>query len=322
MVSIIIPVYNSEKYISKCIESILCQIYSDWELIIIDDGSTDQSYKIINEYVKKDTRINVYHFENRGVASSRNTGIGLSKGEYITFIDSDDYVEPEYLNKLVEGLAKYNCDISSCDVLEIYNGKHQIIKSLDTVKNHETVVGSKKIVNDILYHKIKNGYSCAKLWKKSVIKHLFQDYSYCEDVLFVVNNLIESDYKINVVHEPLYVYIRNENSVTMKKNPEKIIDMLNVSEKLIDESETNSYYKKKAAQALLIDYSFYIFLYSKENNELLSLYDKCKRNIKKYRISVLFDLDSSIRTKGACILSFFPDGLITFLYNHQSNKSL
>ena len=110
-------------------------------------------------------------------------------------------------------------------------------------------------------------------------------------VLFLVNNLSYDNYTINVVHEPLYIYVRNENSVTMKKNPNKIIDMLKVAEKIIDESLTNEFIRKKSAQALLIDYSFYIFLYSKEFENLYSLYDICKKNIKKYIMPVLFLMD-------------------------------
>ncbi len=322
LVSIIVPVFNSEKYLSKCMESIIDQTYPLWELIVVNDGSTDRSEEIICRYSKLDKRIKSFYFDNRGVAASRNFGIDQAQGEYITFIDSDDYVKSDYLEKLVDGLEKYNCDLSSCDLSEIYKDGIRIIKSLNTVKNDESIVDSKKIVNDLLYHKIKNGYSCAKLWKKCIIKELFQDYCYCEDVLFVVNNLSEDDYKIYVVHEPLYIYIRNENSVTMKKNPHKILDMLKVSERIIEESKTKETINIKAAKALLIDYSFYILLYSKENYELNVLYETCKRNIKKYRISVFFDLQSSIRTKGACVLSFFPDELITFLYNHQSKKSL
>ena len=127
MVSIILPVYNSEKYIHKCINSILNQIYANWELIVIDDGSSDNSFNIIKEFADMDKRINLHHFENRGVAASRNTGIMLAKGEYITFIDSDDYVTPDYLDKLVNGIEMYDCDISSCDVLEVYNGNNRII---------------------------------------------------------------------------------------------------------------------------------------------------------------------------------------------------
>ena len=322
LVSIIVPVYNSEKYLSKCLESIIEQTYPLWELIIVNDGSTDNSEEIIRNYKIKDNRIKSFYFDNRGVAASRNFGISQAKGEYITFIDSDDYVKTDYLEKLVYGIENYNCDISSCDVLEIYKDNNRVIKSFDTVKDKEIVVNSKRILNDLLYHKIKNGYSCAKLFKKITIKKLFQKYSYCEDVLFLIENLSLDNYMIYVVHEPLYIYVRNEGSVTMTKSPDKILDMIKVAEKVIEESNLNNNINIKSAMALLIDYSFYIFFHSNDNVELKSLYYICKGNIKKYRKSVLFDINSSIKTKVACIFSFFPDGFITFLYNIQPNKSL
>jgi len=322
LVSIILPVYNSEKFLNKCIESIICQTYINWELIIINDGSIDNSKIIINEYEKKDNRIKAFHLENRGVSASRNFGISVSSGEFITFIDSDDYVEPEYLNSLVESICENDCDLSVCDAIEEYKGKRRIIKSLDTIKNSIYYVDSQKVLNDLLYHKIKNGYCCAKLFKKIKIKNLFQNYRYCEDVLFLVNYLADNEVNISYVHKPLYIYNKNDGSVTMKKEADKITDMLNVGERIIEKSIDDKKIKTNAAHALLIDYSFYIFLYSMEIEELSGLYNICKSNIIKYRKSVFLDKESSIKTKIACFLSLFPDKLMYFVYNHQPKKSL
>lgn len=322
LISIIIPVFNNERYLSKCIDSVIEQTFQNWELIIINDGSTDGSKDIINYYSEIDDRILAFHFDNRGVSRSRNFGIEKAKGEFITFIDSDDYVKPYYLEKLITSIIYNNSDLSVCDVLEVYNDHGRIIKSLDTIKNSVSIVNSQKVLDDLLYHKIKNGYCCAKLFRKSLIKSLFESYSYCEDVLFLVNYLADNELTISVIHESLYVYVKNDNSVTMKKNPDKIIDMLNVSEKIIEESNLNNRISTKAAYALLIDYSFYIFLFSNKVPELKRLYILCKNNIKKYRNKVFLDRHSSIKTKLACFLSIFPDNIIMFIYNHQPHKSL
>lgn len=101
-VSIIVPVYNASKYISRCIESIMCQTISDFELLLINDGSSDDSLEIIQKYAKKDQRIKVVDQENMGVAKTRNKGIKLAKGEFIAFIDNDDYIDEDYLEKLLE----------------------------------------------------------------------------------------------------------------------------------------------------------------------------------------------------------------------------
>lgn len=96
-VSIIVPVYKAEKYLNRCIDSILAQTFTDWELLLIDDGSTDRSGDICDEYAKKDTRIRVFHKENGGVSSARNLGLDSAQGEWVTFIDADDYILPDFL---------------------------------------------------------------------------------------------------------------------------------------------------------------------------------------------------------------------------------
>ena len=101
MISIIVPVYNAERVLHYCLDSILAQTYSDFELILIDDGSKDNSGKICDEYAAKDNRVTVRHIENQGVSHARNFGIELAVGEYILFIDSDDFVNNQYLEKLI-----------------------------------------------------------------------------------------------------------------------------------------------------------------------------------------------------------------------------
>lgn len=101
MVSIIVPIYNVEQYISKCIESILAQTYRDFELILVDDGSPDMCGTICDEYAKQDSRVHVIHQENKGVSAARNAGISLAKGEYISFIDGDDYVEKDFFERII-----------------------------------------------------------------------------------------------------------------------------------------------------------------------------------------------------------------------------
>lgn len=111
LLSVIVPVYNSEKYVVKCIDSVLAQTYSDFEIIAINDGSTDQSGAILDSYSKKDSRVRVVHKKNSGVSDSRNIGIELAQGDYVTFIDSDDWIEEDYFQKVVEILDKYEPSI-------------------------------------------------------------------------------------------------------------------------------------------------------------------------------------------------------------------
>lgn len=117
-ISIVIPVYQVEKYIKRCLDSILSQTYSNLEIILIDDGSRDMSGKICDEYVKKDSRVKVIHQDNAGVSVARNKGLDICTGDYITFVDSDDFIEPFMYEKMMEKVTEYNCDVVMCDCVK------------------------------------------------------------------------------------------------------------------------------------------------------------------------------------------------------------
>ena len=120
-ISVVVPVYNVEKYLSVCINSVLSQTFTDFELILVDDGSTDKGGDICDEYEKKDNRIRVIHQKNQGVSAARNAGIDLSIGEYLIFIDSDDTIDKNCLSILYKNLIIENADISLCAYKKIYN---------------------------------------------------------------------------------------------------------------------------------------------------------------------------------------------------------
>ena len=118
LISIITPVYNSEKFLKKCIDSILNQTYSNFELILVDDGSVDKSPQICDEYARKDSRIVVIHQKNQGQAAARNKALDICKGDYISFIDSDDYVNPQMLEILMYTMQQSEADIAVCDYVQ------------------------------------------------------------------------------------------------------------------------------------------------------------------------------------------------------------
>lgn len=165
MISIIIPVYNVEKYLAKCIDSILSQTFTDWELILIDDGSIDQSGKICDEYVCKDNRVRVVHKKNEGVSKARNTGITLTKGEYICFIDSDDWIEPTYLQNFK--VQEQQCDFYFSGALyDTYDKVYSYKKYAEKYCKNRDEIRDEFFKQDLLF----NGYPWGKLYKTQIIK--------------------------------------------------------------------------------------------------------------------------------------------------------
>ena len=198
-ISIIIPCYNMEQKIGKCISSIKKQSYENFEAIFVDDGSTDKTKNIIEEQIKNDERMKYFHKENGGVSSSRNYGIEKATGAYICFIDSDDYVEKDYLKELYDNLISNNSDIAICNFSRVYEDK--------IVEN--------KIKKDF-YHLIRFPAAWNKLYKTSLFKdnHIeFPNKRVGED-LSVFGRLLMITDKISVVEKSLYNYIQSPTSST------------------------------------------------------------------------------------------------------------
>jgi len=207
-ISIIVPVYKVEKYIHKCVDSILNQTFKEFELILVDDGSPDNCGNICDEYVNKDERVKVIHKENGGLSSARNAGIDIAKGEYIGFVDSDDYIEPDMYEILYKVSKENKCDIVSCSSIihypnrKVINGGHGII-----IHNKEDAM--KTMLEGKLYDEVV----WVKLFKKSVIGDIrFPIGRIYEDTAFTYK-VIDRARKVGAIGEAKYNYIKHENSI-------------------------------------------------------------------------------------------------------------
>ena len=185
MISVIVPVYNVEQYLPKCLDSILEQTFKDLEILLIDDGSTDDTCVICNQYAKKDFRIKVYHQENRGVAAARNEGLDKANGEYIGFVDGDDLLDKDMFSVLYQNAIKYRCEISCCQistteingsVSEPFSNKSGLYCRDDLIKKFFF----DPFVKEMMYSQ------CNKIFRADVLKKLrYSSYRYGEDILFV-----------------------------------------------------------------------------------------------------------------------------------------
>ena len=212
-ITVIVPIYNSENYISKCIESILSQSYENWELIIVDDGSTDNSYEICNKYAIKDSRIFLYKQNNKGVSSARNVGLSKTTGDYIMFIDSDDYIDEKTFEKCVEKIIKYNVDIVKFN----YVKEFKFLKTRNSFLCKQNVLIEKPflpIINNVF---TTDNYcsSCECLVRSEVVKELKFDENIKvgEDFLFFMNTLMKSQ-SVYIMNDFLYHYRMHNKSVT------------------------------------------------------------------------------------------------------------
>ena len=192
-VSIIIPVYNAEEYLDRCIQSIIAQRYRDWSLILIDDGSSDNSRKICEQYASIEPRISYLSQKNAGVSSARNRGLGLLRTEYFTFIDADDWISPDYLSKLLRAVVfKDSCDMVICNYKE---HSHYHPKGLNIQNaNHKerTIFVSNIVFSEDLFSGL-NGVVWGKLFRTSIVEknelRFNTSLSLYEDLIFVIEYL-------------------------------------------------------------------------------------------------------------------------------------
>ncbi|MCI6422078.1 MAG: glycosyltransferase [Blautia sp.] len=232
-VSIIVPVYQVENYLRQCVDSILAQTFTDFELILVDDGSKDRSGQICDEYAEMDERVKVIHKENSGPSDTRNRGIEQAAGNYFMFVDSDDYIAPTMVECLYQSILKENADIAACNFL--YSFEDDRNQDFSTNIQWEVVSGA-----EIFYNR-KNDRSCGywtvvwnKLYKSKVFGKLrFRAGKYYEDE-FWANDIYQMDIKMVTIPECLYYYRQHGNNSMKTTNSKKNLDILEALQDRID----------------------------------------------------------------------------------------
>lgn len=217
--SIIVPVYNSELYLEKCLDSLLLQSYQDFEVILVDDGSIDKSGAICDEYASKDVRIFVFHEKNGGVSSARNKGLSVARGKYISFVDSDDWVTPDYLSVFAEARSRFDYDLVYMEMLPVEERGESTdfcLKNVAAETKNELI----DVLSFLLLDFKGFGFTWNKSFKRDIIKqhHLLFDlnYSMGEDRLFTLDYCccIQS---VKLFPRQTYYYRMNESSLSHQK---------------------------------------------------------------------------------------------------------
>jgi len=211
LISVIIPVYNVEKYLDRCVDSVVNQTYKNLEIILVDDGSPDKCPQMCDDWAKKDKRIKVIHKENGGLSDARNCALDVMKGQYVCFVDSDDYVKLNYVEFLYNLLKKYNTKISVADNLMIYGTGRQV-----NISNYEEYVATPEgFFEKMLWgdRDLDNG-----AWTKLYLSSLFEGIRYPVGKLYedtaTTFKLIDKCDRIAVKSEPIYYYMIRKDSIT------------------------------------------------------------------------------------------------------------
>lgn len=284
LISIIVPVYNVEKYIKDCLESVLTQTYTNFEVLVIDDGSKDSSGKICDEYAKKDSRFKVIHKENEGVSATRNVALDIAKGKYITFLDSDDILLDNALEIMHSEIIETNADVS---VLGWYDFKKNDILVYNCPK-HTALLLDDEVLKNFLNEKSFPSVIWGKLYKRNIIDKVRFDTSLviAEDFDFLYKVLKNAKCLSINTHKVIYKYrVRNDSAMRNKYN-NKFENEVLLCEKVLEEVkkekpnlEKDAIRRYQRANVGCID------KYFKENLNIDGV-KHLEKNIKKYKMNL------------------------------------
>lgn len=309
LISVIIPIYNVEQYLKRCVESIRCQTYSNLEIILVDDGSPDNCGKICDDYQKADNRIKAIHKKNGGLSDARNVGIEMAQGEYITCIDSDDFVSPFFIENLWIAIQKSECEIATSWFIDYYESDNIPEAKKVDIKDI-TVLSKEEFYKKLLY---QDGVEVSA-WGKLYKRNLFQGVKYPVGKLYedipTTYLLIEKTTKVAVIPNIDYFYFQRATSIAQAAFSVKKMDAINHMDGFKNYIIKKYPSLKKAAECRYFSTVCNI-LFQIHSPEFKKQKKELWREIKKYRYSVMTNRNGRKKARIAAFLSY---GGYKFLY--------
>lgn len=294
MISVIVPIYNVEEYLNDCLQSILNQTYKDYEVILVDDCSSDSSLEICKLFVSSDSRFKLVKRDiNGGLSAARNTGLSFACGDYIAFIDSDDRADKNYLDYLLKSLTLNNSDIAVCGITEILSNNRIIRKH-----SNDICVSKEEALKIMLYQREFDTSAWGKLYKKELFSNVrFTENIFYED-LDIMYRLFEKCNRISYTDITSYIYIHHKKSILRNGFNEKHLKLIDISESIVDFYQDMSEDLYKASVRRYVYSNFFILNMlidsDVKNKEYMRL---LRQNIIKSADIVLYDKQSGLSDK-------------------------
>lgn len=310
MVSVIVPVYNVKPYLDKCLKSILKQSYKNIEIILVDDGSTDGSEKLCDEYAHNYDNIKVVHKKNGGLSDARNIGLQHALGQYVMFVDSDDCVDGSIVEYLMNMIAKCDAEIGICDFVHLYTGKEAFVEQSQEVLEFN----AENALIEMFYQKSFLMSVCGKIFKKQLWEAIrFPVGMLFEDVAIIYKVFERAD-KIVYGNAKLYGYMHRENSITTKKFTVRDCDILLIFD------EISEYYKNsdtdllRAVRAYGSSVALRIYMNAPRDGSYMNEISKCERYLKTNAKEICKDSKVRKKNRYALMLYLYAKPIMPFIY--------
>lgn len=310
-ISVIVPVYQVEEYLEKCIESIINQTYKNLEIILVDDGSKDNCASICDRYQKRDNRIIVIHKENGGLSSARNAGLDIATGELVTFVDSDDYIEEDMLTVLHSNLEENMCDISVCFWKEVFGDESQTDKITKRKKQHSVECMDKiEAMKKMLYQRGTDSCAWGKLFKMSLFEEVRFPISMIYEDIAIMYSVFDKAEKVVFTDYPGYGYLQRNTSIMKERFSENKMSLITFAE------DNERFIKEKypmllnAAVSRTVRANFHIYLQIPSEEKYACYRRQIEENIRARRSIVMRDKDAAKGTKGALLITYLGFGVL------------
>lgn len=321
LISVIVPIYNVEKYLKKCIDSIIKQTYNNLEIILVDDGSTDNCAKICDEYAKKDKRIIVIHNSNQGVSASRNFALEKARGKYITFLDADDFISNNYIEVLYNMIKIKKIDLAIIGNDEQFNGT--ILKDNKKLKK---IMSNKETIKNILEEKYITSVCWGKIYKRETLNNIKFDVNLKigEDFKFIMEVLNKCK-NVNIdTSQNLYHYRLNEDSVTQQDGrKEDWIKEIEISKSIIQyiEKEYPELTKYAIQRYIRVNITYFTKMIKEGKFNKKQEKKIFYKNVRTYIVNYLFNTSANLKYKFKFVLILTFPNILEKLYRLK-NKGL
>lgn len=321
MVSIVVPVYNVEKYIGYCLDSLINQNYKDLEIILVDDGSTDHSGEICDEYAGKYDKIKAFHKENGGLSDARNYGMKYVSGEWLLFIDSDDIICYNFVSKLIKFAETNALDIAICDYCIL---PEKQIKALPDIKGSgktmiwEGMEGTK----ELLYQKTFTTSAWGKLYKTVLFEEILFPVGKLHEDVGTIYKVFEKAKRVGYIDQKLYYYLQRGESIIHSGFSVKKMDYIDQTREMVHHFERNNVTLLPAAISRHFSACFQVILLCPHTSEWRTEYKILADEIKKYAPKVMRDKNARVKNRIIAVIAMqsadLAIALCKILYKHRS----
>lgn len=315
LISVIIPVYKVEPYLRKCVESVLGQTYKHLEIFLVDDGSPDNCGVICDEYAREDSRIKVIHKPNGGLSDARNAAIDRMTGEYVTFIDSDDFVAPGYVETLYKLVQENDVDLAVSQFKHYRSGDNEFISQ---PLLRETVLNFKDAISTMFYQRMFDTSAWGKIYKKELFSTGIR---YPKGLLYedlpTTYKLFRKAGSIAVTNRQTYYYLLREDSIIGYSFNEKKLDILEISAEMLQVFSTEMPELLPALKCRLLSSYCNIYFQIPAGNPNEALF---RKRIFEFRKEVLLNKDARPKARLACLLTYMGMPVVRFVFNYLNRR--